>query len=128
MRPALFILPVLALAACATPREECIADATRDTKVLSQLINETQANLARGYAIEERQDVRTLQRSCRGKNDDGSTFFFPCNETETFTTTVPVAIDLRAEQAKLDSLQERFTLAQASSDQAVLQCIAIHPE
>ncbi|MDX8353915.1 hypothetical protein [Cognatiyoonia sp. IB215182] len=128
MRPAFIILPVLALAACATPREECIADATRDTKVLSQLINETQANLARGYAIEERQDVRTLQRSCRGKNDDGSTFFFPCNETETFTTTVPVAIDLRAEQAKLESLQERFTLAQASSDQAVLQCIAIHPE
>ncbi|MDX8347426.1 hypothetical protein SLH49_05445 [Cognatiyoonia sp. IB215446] len=128
MRPAFIILPVLALAACATPREECIADATRDTKVLSNLINETQANLARGYAIEERQDVRTLQRSCRGKNDDGSTFFFPCNETETFTTTVPVAIDLRAEEAKLESLQERFTLAQASSDQAVLQCIAIHPE
>ncbi len=128
MRPAFVILTVLALAACATPREECIADATRDTKVLSSLINETQANLSRGYAIEERQEVRTRTRSCRGKNDDGSTFVFPCNETDTFTTTVPVAIDLNAEAAKLASLQERLVAAQASSDQAVLQCIAVHPE
>lgn len=128
MRPALIIMPLLALTACATPREECIGDATRDTRVLSSLINETRANLARGYALEERQDVRTLTRNCRGKNDDGSTFFFPCNETETFTTTQPVAIDLEAEQAKLRSLERRFATTQASSNQAVAQCIAIHPE
>ena len=128
MRPALVLLPVLALAACATPREECIADATRDTRVLSSLINETQANLSRGYALEERQDVRTITRSCRGENDDGADFLFPCNQTETFTTSMPVAIDLNAEKAKLESLQERFALTQSSSNQAVAQCIAIHPE
>lgn len=128
MRPALIILPLVALTACATPREECISDATRDTRVLSGLINETRANLARGYALDQRQDVRTLTRTCRGKNDDDSTFFFPCNETETFTTTVPVAIDLEAEQAKLRSLEERFAVTQASSNQAVAQCIAVHPE
>ncbi|MEL6682045.1 MAG: hypothetical protein AAFQ09_05305 [Pseudomonadota bacterium] len=128
MRLSLIMMPVLALAACATPREECIADATRDTRVLSNLINQTEANLARGYAIEERQDVRTRTRTCRGKTDDGESFFFPCNETDTFTTTVPVAIDLNAERAKLTSLQERLVSAKASSDQAVVQCIAIHPE
>ena len=128
MRPAYIILPLMALAACATPREECIADATRDTRVLSSLINETRANLSRGYALEERQDVRTLTRTCRGRNTDGSTFRYPCNETETFNTTVPVAIDLNAEQAKLDSLEERFEAMQASSNQAIIQCIAIHPE
>ena len=128
MRPALVLLPVIALAACATPREQCIADATRDTRVLSSLINETRANLSRGYALEERQDVRTVTRSCRAENKDGTAFLFPCNQTETFTTSVPVAIDLNAEQSKLASLEERFVLTQASSNQAVAQCIQIHPE
>jgi hypothetical protein len=128
MRPALIILPLVALAACATPREQCIADATRDTRILSSLINETQANLSRGYALEERQDVRTRTRFCRGENSDGTTFKYPCNETETFTTTQPVAIDLSAEQAKLRSLEERFASTQVISNQVVLQCIAIHPE
>ena len=59
MRPALMILPFLALAACATPREQCIGQATRDLRVLNSLIAETQGNLARGYAIEEQQEVRT---------------------------------------------------------------------
>ena len=128
MRPALFILPVLALTACATPREQCINNVTRDLRILNSLITETQGNIARGYALEERQDVRTLTRTCRGRNEDGSTFSYPCNETETFTTTRPVAIDLKAEQAKLDSLLERQRQAKAASDQAVLQCIRSNPE
>ena len=128
MRPAFAILPLVVLAACATPREQCISDATRDTAVLGSLISQTEANLARGYALERRQDVRTVRGICRGRNEDGSTFTFNCEETNTFTSAVPVAIDLNAERAKLRSLQERFTLAQAASNQAVAQCIAIHPE
>lgn len=128
MRPALIMLPLIVLAACATPREQCINTATRDTKVLSSLIAETRGNLARGYALEERQEVRTRTRTCRGSNEDGSTFVYPCNETETFTSTVPVAIDLNAERAKLTSLEERFAQTQAASNQAVLQCIAAYPE
>lgn len=128
MRPAYILLPLAMLAACATPREQCISSATRDTRVLSSLINETQANLARGYALEQRQDIRTVSGTCRGRNADGSTFLFRCDETETFTTTVPVAIDLNAEQAKLVSLQERFVQTQAASNQAVAQCIALNPE
>ena len=128
MRPALFMLPFVVLAACATPREQCIGDVTRDTRVLSSLINETRGNLARGYALEERQDVRTVRGTCRGRNEEGELFTFSCPETQTFTTTVPVAIDLNAERAKLASLEERFAQAQAASNQAVAQCIAVHPE
>lgn len=128
MRPALILLPLAILAACATPREECINDAIRETRILGSLINETRANLARGYALEERQDVRTRTATCRGSNEDGSDFLFPCNKTETFTTTVPVAIDLNAEQAKLASLEERFVQVEAASNQAVAQCIRVHPE
>lgn len=128
MRPALFLLPLVALAACATPREQCINNVTRETRVLDSLINETRANLSRGYAIEETKDVRTLTRTCRGRNEDGSTFRYPCNETETFTTERPVAIDLNAERAKLESLLERQEQNRANANQAVAQCIATHPE
>jgi len=128
MRLALFMLPLAVLTACATPREQCISQVTRDTRILSSLINETRANLARGYALEERQEVRTVRETCRGRNEDGTTFTFRCDETDTFTTTVPVAIDLNAERAKLASLEERFAQTQAASNQAVLQCIAQNPE
>ena len=128
MRPALIILPLLALAACATPREQCINDANRDLRVLTNLVAETQGNLARGYALAENQQVRTVPRTCRGRNSDGSTFRYSCNETETFTTTRPVAIDLNAEQAKMNSLISRQQQQRTASDQMVAQCIAIHPE
>src|SRR6056297_2760500 len=128
MRPALILLPLAALAACATPREQCIDTAMRDTRVLSALIAETEGNLARGYALETEQDIRTVSRTCQGRTEEGSTFTFPCDETVTFDRSVPVAIDLNAEQAKLESLRERFASEQAAANAAVAQCIAIHPE
>ncbi len=128
MRPAFILLPILVLSACATPREQCINQVTQDLRIINSLIAETQGNISRGYAIEERQDVRTSRRICRGENSDGSTFRYPCNETETFTTTRPVAIDLNAEQAKLESLLIRQQQAKAASDQAVIQCIRSNPE
>lgn len=128
MRPALLLLPILALTACATPRESCIAQSTQDLRVMQDLIAQTRGNLARGYAIAERQEVRTLTTTCRGRNADGSSFAFPCDETETITHRDPVAIDLNAEQAKLESLIARAGDMRVQSDQAVLQCIARHPE
>lgn len=128
MRPTLMILPFLVLAACATPREHCISQATRDLRVLNSLIAETQGNLARGYAIEEQQEIKTIRQTCRGENSDGTTFRYSCDETETFTTNRPVAIDLNVEGAKLSSLIERRNQQQTTSDQVVLQCIAAHPE
>ena len=127
MRTAFMILPLVALAACATPREQCINEVSRDTRVLGALINQTERNISRGYALEQRQDVRTVRRTCRGRNEDGTTFIFACDETDTFSTTVPVAIDLNAERAKLASLQERFAQTQTAANQAIAQCIAIYP-
>ncbi|MEJ8561361.1 hypothetical protein QTO30_09125 [Yoonia sp. GPGPB17] len=128
MRPALIVLPLVLVAACATPREQCISNVTRDTKVLSNLINEVRGNLARGYALDRQQQVRTIPKTCRGEDADGNTFRFRCDETRTDTIVTPVAIDLNAERAKLASLEERFAQSQAASNQAVAQCIAVHPE
>jgi hypothetical protein len=127
MRRTLLILPLL-IAACATPREQCINDVTRDLRTISGLVNETQANITRGFAIAETQELRTIRTNCTGTNADGSTFTFPCEETETISREVPVAIDLNAERAKLESLLERQAQLQRAADPAVQQCIAIHPE
>jgi len=100
MRAALFIVPLL-LTACATPREACLDDVNREVRVLDRLIAQTRGNLERGFAIEKKQEIRTRDTLCRGENEDGTTFRFRCEETDTITRNVPVAIDLNAERAKL---------------------------
>lgn len=128
MRPILILLPMAILAACATPREQCINDANQSTRVLGQLVAQTEANLARGYALDTVQDVRTIRTTCQGRTEEGVTFTFPCEETQTFQRSVPVAIDLNAEQAKLASLQDRLARQQAAANAAISQCIATYPE
>ena len=129
MRLAFLALPAaLALTACATPREACIGSVQRELRTIDRLIASTQANLARGYGLEERQEVRTVRGVCEGTNDDGTTFTFACPQTQTRTTQVPVAIDLNAERRTLASLQERRAQQQAATDAAIQQCIARNPE
>ncbi len=128
MRPAIVLVSLLALAACATPREACISSVSRDLRVVNNLIAETQANLARGYALETRQDVVNTTRTCRTKQPDGSILRYECPDVEIQDRRVPVAIDLNAEQAKLRSLQQRQREMQAQVNTAVQQCIAANPE
>ncbi|SFR44949.1 hypothetical protein SAMN04488005_2089 [Yoonia tamlensis] len=128
MHRALIILPLIALTACATPREQCIGDANRQVRVLSDLVTETRGNLSRGYALAETTDVRTLTRTCEATNAEEVVFTYPCNETETFTTTRPVAIDLDAEQVKLNQLERRLAQAQSNANAMIAQCIAMHAE
>lgn len=127
MRAALFIVPLL-LTACATPREACLDEVNREVRVLDKLIEQTQGNLARGFAVEERQELRTRRTFCTGKNEDGSTFRFRCEETDTVTRTIPVAIDLNAERAKLASLEQRQRQNISNAEAGIAQCIARYPE
>jgi hypothetical protein len=128
MRSALFIIPLALLAACATPQEQCISDATRELRVINRLVNETERNLTRGYALETVQEVRVHQTTCRGENEDGSEFTFECEETRTFDRQRRVAIDLNAEQAKLNSLRQRQSQMQRQADSGVAQCRSAYPE
>jgi len=129
MRQLAIALPALILlTACATPREACIANANRDGRVLNTLISQTQANLNRGFAISERQEVRVRRATCKGEAEDGITFEVACEKTDTVTVRDAVAIDLVAERAKLESLLERQRQNRINAQSAVEQCIAVHPE
>lgn len=128
MRAPFLLLPLALLAACTTPQEQCIGDATRELRTITRLTAETQRNLARGYALETVQEVRVVQTTCRGENEDGSTFTFECEETRTVDRQRQVAIDLNAEAATLRSLQQRRDQLQDRAAAEVAQCRALYPE
>lgn len=128
MRKSLLLLPLIALAACGTPREQCINGANRALVTLDRLIAETQGNVNRGFALREVQDVRVRRGTCQGVNEDGTTFTFSCEKTDTFTRNEPVAINLAEETLKLNQLLDRRAEAAAGVQAQINQCIAIHPE
>lgn len=127
MRAALLIVPLL-LTACATPREACIADVSRQVSILNNLIVQTEGNLERGYALEQRQRIRTRRSFCRGSNSNRSRSRSRCDRIDTITQNVPVAIDLEAERAKLASLQLRQSQNVANAQAGLAQCAASFPE
>lgn len=127
MRLSHAMLPLL-LAACATPQQSCVSDASRELSVINRLVQETRGNVLRGFAIEEREETVIHQTTCEGETSEGVTFEFDCEETEIETRRIPVAIDLAAEQAKLASLEQRQLNLRTSVDAAIAQCRAQFPE
>jgi hypothetical protein len=128
MKKTLILLPLLAIAACSTPREQCISNANGQLRTLDRLIDVASGNVQRGFALAEVQDVRVLRTTCQGTNEDGSTFGFPCEEIETFTRREPVSINIVEERVKLAQLQDQRDAAARDMAARTQQCIAIHPE
>ena len=127
------LLPaLLILVACGTPQEQCINRNTRDLRTMQKLVDETQANLARGYAIEEYTVYVPVWQICEVQPSTDPAQPAPppryCFDDEPQTRTRPKAIDLNAERAKLESiLQRRDELARAAQP-VIAQCKAQYPE
>ena len=123
----MFRLPILALlvlAACSTPRERCIVGATRDVRVLSGLIATTRGNINRGYAIVTQEFLETEEQVC-GVADGQEVL---CDVPVANSRDVPQAIDLNAEQAKLNSLLQKRSELEARSNAVIAECKLLHPE
>ena len=115
------ILCLVLLAACASPRERCLKDATRDLVVLDDLIVETRATIERGYALRTVAEPETFFRLCIGGPFDENVWGSFCRSTEWVERSEPVAVNLDDERAKLNSLLakredlvRRAALAQAA--------------
>ncbi len=118
------------LAACATPQEQCINQATRDMEVVDQLIAEAEGNLQRGFALQEETVYRTEFEDCTPnatKTNPAPTSQM-CPVQVPTTTTRPMAIDLGDESAKLASLQKKRTQQGKTAAIAIKQCRATYPE
>jgi len=117
------LVSLLGLAACATPLEQCIYNANKDVRVLSQLIAVTEGNINRGYAIATEDYIETEEQLC-GVVDNVKVY---CEIPVTQSRKVPVAVDLNAEAAKLRSLiTKRAELAQRA-DAVISECRIVYP-
>lgn len=125
-------LACVMLAACGTPQQQCISQNTREYRVVSNLLADVEANLARGYAWEERTVTRTEWDDCpyRLRDRDGNRRigYRPCLRDVSDTERYRVAIDPAAEQRKAANLRARVAALKGPADAAVRACRAAHPE
>lgn len=129
---ALLVLP-LALAACGSPQERCISRNTSEYRTVSRLLAEVEANLARGYAWEERQVVRDRLTQCRNyaRDRDGNVVaigYTPCWRDYVDTERYRVPIDPAAERRKRDNLAARKAALSDSAAAYVEACKKAFPE
>jgi hypothetical protein len=134
MRRALIAVLLLA-AACGTPQEQCIARNTRDLRVVERLLAETEANLRRGYALEEVTVYRSEWVDCtprvivvEGQPEPEPPERKLCLEDVPQTITRPKAIDLNAEAAKRDSLVTKRNELLRAAEGVIAACRAAYPE
>lgn len=136
MRPACALLPlIVVLAACGTPQERCIAQVTRDIRVVDELIQESELNLSRGYAIEEVTEFRPEWVACGPPvvryRANGDRIHYParrCFDQVPYTVRQPRAIDLAAEARMLDQLKKKRAVLARQAIPAVEQCRLSYPE
>lgn len=121
------ILALAALGAC-SERDMCLSGASQNLRTLEALARTTAGNIERGYAIAEYDTHVPESRICRVPQPDGSVVNQVCTESVLVTETTPVAIDIRAERAKLSSLRERIVLERSRVAEAQAACIAAYPE
>lgn len=121
----LILAALLPLAACATPREACEADATRELRTIEALIAETERDLARGYRIVREPGVRTVLVPCTHPDDAPWLF---CDRLEPTVTERPEAVDPAALRRTLEGLRERRAGLQAPTRAALAQCAAAFPQ
>jgi hypothetical protein len=132
----LFFLLMLCLvvAACGTPQEQCIQSVTRDLRVVDKLIAQSEANLARGYAMEEVIVRRSRWVWCAppppppSAPDANPPPRRMCFEPYEVTELRPKAIDLDAERRMLASLRVKRAELARRAQAGVADCKARYPE
>lgn len=130
MHRSLVLVPLALLAACGTPQEQCIGRATKDLRVVEKLVVETQRNIDRGYAIEEYTVIIPEWEECEQRFDKKGRPLPPrmCLEDREETRTRPVAVDLNAETAKLESLLAKRDQLRRESSGRIDACRQQYPE
>lgn len=125
------LFPALALlAACGTPQEQCVSANTRDLRAVDRLIVETQGNLDRGYAYEERTIYQDYWDYCPQPQIPDAPPVEPqlCLKDREITVERPKAIDLAEEARKLENLKIKRKELASQAEAVIAQCKALHPE
>jgi hypothetical protein len=123
-------IALLLLVACGTPQEQCIARNTRDLRTVDRLIAETEGNLKRGYAYETVTVTEDYWDYCPRPPLPDAPAPKPrlCLQERETTLRRAVAIDLEAEERKLDGLKAKRNELARQAESVIAQCKADHPE
>ncbi|MCB5199642.1 hypothetical protein SAMN05428995_102329 [Loktanella sp. DSM 29012] len=124
MKWVIALAPLAVMAACATPQEQCLSNATQDLRINAFLIAQTEANLERGFAVDQQQRVTRRPTFCRTE-DNG--FRFGCTDVRVRNVAVPQAINLETERDTLDQLLATRAQLQRRTDAAVAECRRMFP-
>ena len=128
----LALLPVLVVAGCGTPQEQCISRSTSEYRTIQSLLAEVEGNLARGYAWEERSVTRSEFRDCshviRDKDGNAQVVHRSCLRDVADTERYRVPIDPAAETRKRDNLIARKQALTPTASAAVAACKQAYPE
>lgn len=132
MRVSLAFLALAALSACGTPQERCINAATRELRILDRLTAEVQANIERGYALEEVTLTRDRWVLCRplipATATEAAQQSQLCLREERYTETRPKAINLAEERQTLAEMRKKRVELDRATAKAVASCKLTHPE
>ncbi|MBC7144317.1 MAG: hypothetical protein H5U24_02815 [Thioclava marina] len=132
MRAALFLIPLVLLAACGTPQERCIRQSTAELRRVTQLVAEVRGNLARGYAWQEYETETSRWEICGydtiTKGDKVIRRPRMCLEDYTVTRERPVPIDPVVEKRKLENLLKRQAELSKAAEAQIAACKAAYPE
>lgn len=123
-------LPLLVLAACGTPQEQCISAGTRDLRVVDRLIAESEGNLKRGYGYQEVTVYMPRWLDCTPRATEANPNPEPqmCLEDVPQTSRKPVALDLAAEASKLKGLRAKRAELAKAAERLAAECRAKYPE
>ena len=132
MRVSLALLALAILSACGTPQERCINAATRELRILDRLTGEVQANIERGYALEEVTLKRDHWVLCRplipATATEAAQQSQLCLREERYTETRPKAINLAEERQALAEMRKKRVELDRAAAKAVASCKLTHPE
>lgn len=117
------VLALLTLSACSTPLERCISKARSDVHRTEREISRTEANIRRGYALHYQSVPYTWFGQCETTEGE----IYACPQTRFRQVSIPVAIDVAAEERKLAHARELLAKQRVDAGPAVTECRALHP-
>lgn len=120
----LVVLSALVLMACSTPQQRCVSPISSQLETINALIVETERNIVRGYSyVNEPSNLRVGINYCAGSY---SSFRF-CGSTYNDLNRRPVAVDVAAEQRKLEDLRNQQAALQKALPKAQAVCAEQYP-
>lgn len=125
----LAVLAAAVLSGCATPKQQCISDATRQLRSVESALVTAQGNVDRGYALHTQRVPYTVGRICYDTHPRTHALIpYSCPVTQYRTQTTPVAINVAEERRKVAEYRQMLPQLRQQANARVQACNAQFPE